>query len=252
MAWPISEEWESSEGGCDNQAMVGSWSPTSRLVARFRLLRRLWSVCKEDGRGGKLRRYQQRTTSLPVPAPFATLPVCWPHFQLRSDEAADRRRPGVPWMVHTSSSEQQNRRPPASTWSLILLHPYTSVSVPYPSRPDRHQPEPLLDSIPRKMIWALVAVVTFLVVCYASRLWRQDGDDDADRAVQCPRHSQFQVFRMVKLFDRLRLRAIPNQRIVVAFGLENFFTTVDSETNQRFLIAASQAITNVSETVPNG
>ena len=97
------------------------------------------------------------------------------------------------------------------------------------------------------MIWALAAVATFLAVCCAPRLWRQDGDDDADRTIQRVHDIvSFRHFGELKRRDRLRLRAIPNHRLVVAFGLENSFTTLDLGIHQRFLNTASQAITNVN------
>lgn len=97
------------------------------------------------------------------------------------------------------------------------------------------------------MIWALVAMATFLIAYLAHSFWRQEGDDDVDRIIQ--RAHDIVSFRhsgKLERCDRLLLRAIPNRRLVLAFGLENSFTTSDPEIHQRFLVTASQTITNLS------
>lgn len=89
-------------------------------------------------------------------------------------------------------------------------------------------------------------MATLLVAYLAPRLWRRDADDDVDRIIQ-RNHDlvSFSHFGKLTREGRLRLRAVPNQRLVVAFGLENSFTTSDSGIHGQFLNAASQAITHV-------
>ncbi|RYO75669.1 hypothetical protein DL766_003808 [Monosporascus sp. MC13-8B] len=51
--------------------------------------------------------------------------------------------------------------------------------------------------------------------------------------------------RLTKV-DRLTLRAIPNRRLVEAFGIDNSFTTTDTKRHTEFLTQAAQKIQNVN------
>ncbi|KAI1743206.1 cytochrome P450 [Xylaria scruposa] len=54
--------------------------------------------------------------------------------------------------------------------------------------------------------------------------------------------ADFSFLNAKTLEDRLRLRAKPNARLVIAFGLDNSFTTYDRQVHQEFLKTANNAI----------
>ncbi|KAI0203688.1 hypothetical protein F4808DRAFT_28967 [Astrocystis sublimbata] len=56
------------------------------------------------------------------------------------------------------------------------------------------------------------------------------------------RIADFSFFKATTLEDRLKLRAKPNARLVVAFGLDNSFTTIDKHVHQLFLKKAHDAV----------
>ncbi|KAI1454825.1 hypothetical protein F4805DRAFT_477226 [Annulohypoxylon moriforme] len=58
--------------------------------------------------------------------------------------------------------------------------------------------------------------------------------------------AKFDVLRKNSLPDRLTSRAIPNQRLVQAFGIINSFTTVDRNVHERFIISAKSVILNMN------
>jgi hypothetical protein len=90
--------------------------------------------------------------------------------------------------------------------------------------------------------WTLVYLTLILYcirLCHGNlrRRWRTDV-----RAIENRRIADFTASNARSLDERLKLRAKPNARLILAFNLNNSFTTTDRRVHWEFLKRASQEI----------
>ncbi|KAI1262820.1 cytochrome P450 [Xylariaceae sp. FL1019] len=96
------------------------------------------------------------------------------------------------------------------------------------------------------LINTLFAALCFVFVIWYSQ-WHakrlQVQHEAFARVLSCRQIADFSAMKPQGLGDRLRLRAIPNQRLIKAFdGVDNSFTTLSIPTHQKFLKQAHNVV----------
>ncbi|KAI1384268.1 cytochrome P450 [Hypoxylon trugodes] len=82
----------------------------------------------------------------------------------------------------------------------------------------------------------IIPLLTGAVSTYFIRVWaRNRAWDDFDNVQMFEKIADFRILGGTDLADRLRARAIPNQRLVTTFDIHSSFTTMDEAVHRHFL-----------------